>query len=104
MDSGIEVIARERERQIRKGFDAEHDNGHDGFELTRAAMSYAAVVASPDESSPEMCQSRSTDDWPWEDTDWNPSNDPIRNLARAGALIAAEIDRLQRKRETVNRE
>jgi len=35
--------------------------------------------------------------WPWEASWWKPSDDPIRNLAKAGALIAAEIDRLQRK-------
>jgi hypothetical protein len=34
-------------------------------------------------------------DWPWNDDDWKPSPDPIRNLVKAGALIAAEIDRLQ---------
>jgi hypothetical protein len=31
---------------------------------------------------------------------WKPSTDPIRNLERAGALIAAEIDRLERARCT----
>jgi len=34
--------------------------------------------------------------WPWEREAWKPSEDPIRNLVKAGALIAAEIDRLQR--------
>ncbi len=33
-------------------------------------------------------------EWPWPEP-WAPSNDPIRNLVQAGALIAAEIDRLQ---------
>lgn len=32
--------------------------------------------------------------WPWESKWWKPSNDPIKNLVKAGALIAAEIDRL----------
>ena len=32
--------------------------------------------------------------WPWEPADWKPDNDPVRNLVKAGALIAAEIDRL----------
>jgi hypothetical protein len=36
--------------------------------------------------------------WPWEQPDWwKPSDNPIRNLEKAGALIAAEIDRLIRK-------
>ena len=38
-------------------------------------------------------------DWPssWNTSWWKPSADPIRNLVKAGALIAAEIDRLQRQ-------
>jgi hypothetical protein len=35
--------------------------------------------------------------WPWDPSWWKPSPDPIRNLVKAGALIAAEIDRLQRR-------
>jgi hypothetical protein len=37
--------------------------------------------------------------WPpsWSYNWWKPSDDPIRNLVKAGALIAAEIDRLQRR-------
>jgi len=35
--------------------------------------------------------------WPWHQGWWKPSpNDRIRELVKAGALIAAEIDRLQR--------
>ncbi len=34
--------------------------------------------------------------WPWDEEWWKPDNDAVRNLAKAGALIAAEIDRLQR--------
>ena len=34
--------------------------------------------------------------WPWSDKWWKPSDDPVRNLVKAGALLAAEIDRLQR--------
>lgn len=35
-------------------------------------------------------------DWPWADSWWKPSTDPVRNLVKAGALVAAEIDRYQR--------
>ena len=35
------------------------------------------------------------DSWPWDEGDWNPQ-DPERDLVKAGALIAAELDRLQR--------
>ena len=36
--------------------------------------------------------------WPFEDAAWKPSHDPVKNLVKAGALIAAEIDRLQRQK------
>jgi hypothetical protein len=34
--------------------------------------------------------------WPWAEKWWKPSEDQVRNLVKAGALIAAEIDRIQR--------
>lgn len=35
--------------------------------------------------------------WPWDKSWWKPTpDDRIRELIKAGALIAAEIDRLQR--------
>lgn len=42
---------------------------------------------------------RPLEGWPWRDEDWKPSNDRVANLVKAGALIAAEIDRLQRSAE-----
>ena len=33
--------------------------------------------------------------WPWDFKWWKPSDDPVKDLIKAGALIAAEIDRLQ---------
>jgi hypothetical protein len=38
--------------------------------------------------------------WPWDNKYWKPSEDKVRNLVKAGALIAAEIDRLQRLNNT----
>ncbi len=37
--------------------------------------------------------------WPWEMAWLKISEDPVRNLVKAGALIAAEIDRLLRLAE-----
>jgi hypothetical protein len=38
--------------------------------------------------------------WPWSKHWWKPTpNDRVRELVKAGALIAAEIDRLQAKSE-----
>lgn len=50
------------------------------------AARYAAAGLPVHSSSP---------DWPWDEEWWKPSLDPIRNLEKAGALIAAEIDRLE---------
>jgi hypothetical protein len=36
--------------------------------------------------------------WPWKPWWWKPSTNRIDELVKAGALIAAEIDRLQRIR------
>ena len=97
--TGIEIIAEERRRQIEEeGWTAEHDDTQNGFgELADAAACYAMhaadIACGPDcvlTSDPAGC-------WPWEDCEWwKPSANPIRDLAKAGALIAAEIDRIQR--------
>lgn len=90
-DTGSEMIAAERARQINvEGWTPEHDDEHDSCEMTWAAVSYAMQAANPpggDEFDP----------WPWAESWWKPSDDPVRNLVKAGALIAAEIDRLQRR-------
>ncbi len=97
METGIELIARERERQIfKEGFSTEHDDKHTGGELGQAAESYLAAVTTPDEEGDENGKVRPAFDFPWDKNWWKPSPDPIRNLVKAGALIAAEIDRLQR--------
>ncbi len=99
--SGAQLIALERLRQVKiEGWTATHDDTHDGHELALAATSYIAVVASPDELAGEKEESRPLHDWPWADEYWKPSNDAVRNLVKAGALIAAEIDRLQRAQKS----
>lgn len=95
--SGAELIAAERARGIeREGFDSAHDDKHDRGQLTLAAIAYghAALeqVSRPDYDPNRVRRFY----WPWESQWWKPK-DPVRNLVIAGALIAAEIDRLQRK-------
>lgn len=94
--SGSEQIRAERERQISgEGWGPEHDDGHRLGELLDAGLSYihAAInVNHPSNQKPPP-------EWPWEDGWWKPDADPVRNLVKAGALIAAEIDRLNRERE-----
>lgn len=94
--SGTELITAERQRQIEmEGWTPEHDDAHEMSELSRAAVTYS-VLASKQAIIPGVSMERGAF-WPWDALWWKPSRDPIRNLVKAGALIAAEIDRLQRK-------
>lgn len=97
MTTGADLIAAERQRQIDvEGYTPEHDDRHVGYgadtsqhaPMRRAALCYLRADRGA-HSTPGTS-------WPWEQRDWKPSDDPIRNLVRAGALIAAEIDRLLR--------
>ena len=87
MMTGVEMIAAERQRQIgEEGWTPEHDAKHIDGELRDAGIAYAMVC---DDRAGENAESL----FPWPAW-WKPSEDPVRNLAKAGALIAAEIDRL----------
>jgi hypothetical protein len=107
---GVARIAAERARQINeKGWTPEHDDTHTRGELALAAVCYA---------SPRLVYVRHAmangetykDPWPWETgEDARPyhgnsvlsagtDEQRIELLVKAGALIAAEIDRLERKR------
>lgn len=110
---GVEMIERERYRQvIEEGYDSEHDDDHAGGAIARAAASYAAPHRLlMEDRFPDGVEY--TDTWPWTADDdkrhhrpWTPSEleDPalrrerVHELIKAGALIAAEIDRLERMR------
>jgi hypothetical protein len=113
-ETGVNLIAKERQRQIEKeGWSADHDDQHGSDALAMAAALYASpkelyVVEPPREGGflPTI-----EDPWPW----WNisacqgrgtPSSKHAwdkrkvhsrkRRLEIAGALIAAELDRIIR--------
>lgn len=97
-DSGVAVILDERLRQIwEEKFTFEHDDRHNAGELNAAAICYAAVAHRHYEANTIFMVK--PDSWPWGIGTWKPSDDQIKNLVKAGALIAAEIDRLQREKE-----
>jgi hypothetical protein len=91
--SGAKLIEIERWRQMtEEGWTAEHDDReHGNGELADAAACYAIS----DWESPYFTNVRKNL-WPWQKAWWKPSSDRVRNLVKAGALIAAEIERLQR--------
>lgn len=109
--TGIELIAAERDRQVAiEGCTPEHDDLHTGAEMAYAAACYAeqaagrnwlyynpAFMGIPENEGAQRYQDDEVpDNWPedWADF-WKPKS-PIQDLVRAGALITAEIDRLQR--------
>lgn len=104
---GAASIAAERQRQIEaEGWTPEHDDQWRHFELTQAAMAYAASAAGV--NAARMQEMHCGDYypvslWPWaHNWDKRPGRDAgdesrRRALVKAGALIAAEIDRLDRE-------
>jgi hypothetical protein len=110
--TGAERIAAERQRQIDKeGWTASHDDDHDDGDLVLAAVSYAAQAADVGDSLLlDDGMGSHTDPWPWDPIDDkravteggcvapSPRDEEhrIRLLEKAGALIAAELDRLLR--------
>lgn len=95
--SGIDLIVRERVRQIAiKGFSNAHDDQFINDELAQVAACYTL---------PEKNRQATSGLWPgnWNTSKWKPSPDHrIAELVRAGSLIVAEIDRLQRCRKKAN--
>lgn len=93
--TGIELIAEERQRQITaEGWDAEHDSAHERGEIAMAAACYATL---PDYRRVSKSFVGRPEFWPFDSSWWKPTpENRIRELQKAGALIAAEIDRLQK--------
>lgn len=110
---GIGLIVKERQRQIAaEGWTPKHDDEHGDGELALAAVGYATPEPQRTMRAERICPSRGKPFtvkvpqlWPWEVDSWKPSpEDRVRELVKAGALIAAEIDRLQRETEQSNKE
>ncbi len=104
MKTGIEYIAAERQRQItEEKWTPEHDDAHKKGEMAGAAAAYA--LESCGFENPHCIELKRENVthrvrlWPWAEYWWKPSGDRRRNLIMAGALIAAEIDRLNRDEE-----
>lgn len=89
--SAIDDIAAERRRQIeQEGWTPEHDDAHSCGEMSQAAGVYAIGSTLRPEQHRVMNRY-----WPWAG-EWFKPKDPRRDLIRAGALIVAEIERLDR--------
>lgn len=113
MSKVLEDIAAERQRQISdECWTPEHDDFHTNSAMAKAAVAYVshasvalaltaslksgeALKAGAYEASPPPSY------WPWARQWWKPK-DPRRDLVRAGALIVAEIERLDRAAANTN--
>lgn len=108
--TGVELIAEERERQIEiEKWDYSHDADYKNGELIGAAGCYVANALNKDrdyefakfkikkfaEGFISMRAAGWCDGWPWsKEWDKRKKHDKMKSLVIAGALIAAEIDRL----------
>ncbi|HGH7300111.1 TPA: hypothetical protein ACKRX8_000119 [Pseudomonas aeruginosa] len=83
-------VQSERRRQINvEGWTPEHDDKHETGALASAAGCYAMFSLAYPAGDPSHF-------WPWDKSWWKPSPDGRRNMVKAGALILAEIERLDR--------
>lgn len=78
----LEKIRVERDKQISKGYDLEHDK-IDGLDLNWAAVSYASPRNVGQKGSPAI--------WPWGEEYWKPGKEE-EDLVKAAALIVARLE------------
>jgi hypothetical protein len=91
-------VLAERRRHRQEGWTPEHDDHHTGGELALAAAAYAVGQNAWLEGPPIERRGLGTLHrklWPWDWAWWKPK-DRRRDLVRAGSLIIAEIERLDR--------
>jgi hypothetical protein len=104
---GYELVTRERIRQItQERFNAYHDDDHSDGSLALVAALYALADTQwsvKDKAQPPEYEDAWPDSWGSE-WDKRAKHDPMRRLVIAGALICAEIDRLQRLAENFERD
>jgi len=112
MPSGAKLIAAERKRQVEEeGYTPQHDDNY-GYEPVRTEGGADLAVAAACYADPHDLEDMRISPlhlghtqpvprrWPWHPDHYKPTGDRIRDLTKAGALIAAEIDRLQRAETT----
>ncbi|HBR0881379.1 TPA: hypothetical protein L9K38_002950 [Klebsiella pneumoniae] len=89
--AAADVLA-ERKRQVTtEGWTPEHDDQHVNFEMAIAGGLYAISAV----DSHHKLRNSAPSAWPWDRKWWKPDG-PRRDLVKAGALILAEIERLDR--------
>lgn len=94
--NGAERIAVERKRQIdEEGWSPKHDSSHNSGELCLLAALYLLADYTATTNTVEASDIIESElETYWGGGSVNYKEDKIKNLERAGALVAAEIDRL----------
>ncbi|MFP8739184.1 MULTISPECIES: ead/Ea22-like family protein [Enterobacter cloacae complex] len=83
----LDVISERQRQRAVEGWTSEHDDAYQNSELADAAACYAINAHNQGFSTPAH--------WPWA-PDWWKQSGPRRDLVKAGALILAEIERIDR--------
>lgn len=92
----IMAIIAERFRQVDvEGWTTDHDDRHAYGEMAKAAAAYALQAARYQSPHDRRGTDYPMSWWPWERRWWKPRS-ATRDLERAGALIVAELERLDR--------
>jgi hypothetical protein len=102
----IDVMNERNRQEDAEGYSPAHDDGYVSGELAAAALSYVMFahfvsMCEGEGGSPEQIadilkkDGPPPDVWPWAAEFWKPT-DRRRSLVKAGALILAEIERLDR--------
>lgn len=94
--TGVDLIAAERLRQIKHGFNANHDDGHKDGALAAAAASLLAQYLDGYAEGRIVLDSSWESEYPWILNLVNKQDSDIQLLTIVGAFAAAEIERLQR--------
>ena len=84
----LDVIAERQRQKAVEGWTSEHDDKYGKSQLLLASSCYVLNTIQPFNRIPM--------DWPWAPEWWKPTG-PRRDLVKAGALILAEIERIDRQ-------
>jgi hypothetical protein len=95
--SGVRLILVERDYQYDElHYTDSHDDKHTRGELVQAAKLYISEYQDLVDGLEPQQEAPLT--WPWDEDTWHPTDNKLKLLVKAGALIAAEIDRIERKK------
>ncbi len=106
---GVELIYAERVRQItvKRRLPEDDVARNTNGQLAMAGACYALLAGGQSRTermpggTPDVNNMAPLRQWPFSGAAWRPSNSALKNLVRAGALIAAEIDRRLALGETI---